>query len=309
MDRKRVVFLGNHDVGLAVLEALRGSADLVGIVAHPEDPEDGVRYGSVFEWAKRSGIDAIRGKAKSAEVEAFVRERHPDLLVVADYRYLLPKSLLDLVGGNAVNFHPSLLPRFRGRAPINWAIIEGEDEIGLTAHFIDDGVDTGDILMQRSITLSKADDVGDALARLVPLYAEMAAALVRDWDALAASRKRQPAPDRPPYPARRPQDGLIDWNQPADRVHDFIRALAKPYPGAFSIHDEAGRIVFWKARPATNAPSDTPSGTVVACNETELVVACDEGALSVNSWSDETGGERPPIPAGSAFETEKGNRG
>jgi len=133
----RIVFLGNHTVGVKVLDTLNEVANLSGVVAHPPDPDDGVRYASVYEWSLEHRIPVIRGRAKDAVVHGFIRDRCPELLWVTDYRYLLPAEVLNLAPWGAVNLHPSLLPEYRGRASVNQAIINGETRLGLTAHFIE----------------------------------------------------------------------------------------------------------------------------------------------------------------------------
>ena len=136
----RIAFLGNHTVGVRALGTLASAVDVVAVVAHPPDPEDGVRYESVFEFAKKHGLPAIRGKPGQTHVRELLQEASPELIWVTDYRYLLPIELIDQARLGAVNLHPSLLPRYRGRAPVNWAILHGESELGLTAHFIDEGM-------------------------------------------------------------------------------------------------------------------------------------------------------------------------
>ena len=142
----RILFLGNHTLGVRSLNALAQSNAIVGVVAHPQDSEDGVHCESVFEHASGAGLSVARFKGRDPALERYVRGVRPDLLWIADYRYLLPQSVLDLAPLGAVNLHSSLLPHYRGRAPIHWAILRGERELGLTAHFIDEGVDSGDII-------------------------------------------------------------------------------------------------------------------------------------------------------------------
>ncbi len=155
----RILFLGNHTVGVRTIDTLRLHSNLVGIVAHPEDPEDGVRYESVFCEAKKTGIPAIRAAGTSPALKEFIKSICPDLIWVVDYKYLLSKEIIDLAPMGAINFHPSLLAAYRGRASINWAIFRGESRLGLTAHYIDKGMDLlGDCKNQiRSMFLETED--------------------------------------------------------------------------------------------------------------------------------------------------------
>ncbi len=133
----RIAFLGNHTVGVIVLKLLFKEKDIVGVVAHPADPEDGIRYRSVYKFAVKHCLPVIRAKGKDKNHEQFIREKKPDLLWITDYRYLIPKNIISLAPLGTINLHPSLLPKYRGRAPVNWAIINGETILGLTAHFVD----------------------------------------------------------------------------------------------------------------------------------------------------------------------------
>src|SRR5262245_39304488 len=132
----RVLFLGNHTVGTKTLAAIAETETVVGVVAHPEDPEDGVRYESVYGLALSRGWKVLRGGGKDTKVDEFIRQAKPDLLWITDFRYLLPAPLLNIAPLGVVNLHPSLLPKYRGRAPINWAILKGETTLGLTAHYV-----------------------------------------------------------------------------------------------------------------------------------------------------------------------------
>lgn len=272
----KTVFLGNHTVGVEALGQLlrHPQVEVVGVVAHPEDPEDGVVYRSVHAFASEEGLPVIRGRARDEEVGRFVEGRQPDLIWVTDYRYLLPREVIDLAPLGAVNLHPSLLPAYRGRAPINWAIIHGESRLGLTCHWIDDGVDTGNIIEQLSYSLADHEDVGDALTRLYPLYREITRlGLDKICAGKAEGTPQIVPPDSPVFPGRKPDDGLVSWEKSGREIVNLIRAVARPYPGAFSLVN-GGRVMFWKAA-LSSRPCDAPPGTVCAVDE--------EGALLVSS--------------------------
>ena len=141
----RLLFFGNHTVGVRALAAAAELTEVVGVVAHPPDPEDGLRYESVADFATAQGWPVLRAVGRDAGVAAFVAAQRPDVIWITDYRYLLPAAVVALAPLGAINLHPSLLPKYRGRAPVNWAILHGESELGLTAHRVDDGMDTGDV--------------------------------------------------------------------------------------------------------------------------------------------------------------------
>ena len=273
----RIAFLGNHTVGVRALGTLASAVDVVAVVAHPPDPEDGVRYESVFEFAKKHGLPAIRGKPGQTHVRELLQEASPELIWVTDYRYLLPIELIDQARLGAVNLHPSLLPRYRGRAPVNWAILHGESELGLTAHFIDEGMDSGDIILQAPFRLERNEDVGDALNKLLPIYEAVTREVIGFFEGDQIPRRKQDESKATCFPARRPDDGQIDWDRPAEEVLNLIRAVASPYPGAFSFLDNA-RVRFWKACP-TRREAPAQSGDVIRIESRGPVIACGEGAL------------------------------
>ncbi len=277
----KVLFLGNHTVGVRTLATLRNVVEVVGVVAHPQDPEDGVRYESVFAYAKSHGLQVIRGAAKNSDVNAFVAGARADLLWVTDYRYLLPMSLVKLSAFGAVNLHPSLLPKYRGRASINWAILNGESTLGLTAHYIDEGMDTGDIIEQVSFNLRQDQDVGDALRLLYPRYEAVASRVLGYFRAGKVPRNAQDHSQATSFLRRKPDDGEIDWRQNAVNIVNLVRAVAAPYPGAFTKH-EGSKLMIWRAS-VVNAEKNTSHqpGVVMARTSSGLVVACGDGCVLV----------------------------
>lgn len=291
----RVLFLGNHTVGVETLATiLDGGDQVVGVVAHPPDPEDGARYRSVFATATERGLDVERITGRDPALAEFVAARTPDLLWVTDYRYLIPADVIALVPLGAVNLHPSLLPRYRGRASLNWAIIEGERELGLTAHFIDAGMDSGDIIAQRRFELGEHEDVGHALDRLYPVYRELTSLVLDAFRRGQVPRSPQDHALATSFPARRPADGLVDWSQPSVRVRDLVRAVARPYPGAFTFH-RGLKITVWSA---TLHEAEGQPGEVVDVSADGPVVAAGRGAVALMETEAEQDGSPVELAVG-----------
>lgn len=276
----KIFFLGNHTVGVRVLEEIIKTQAIVGVVAHPPDPEDGVKYLSVYDFAIHHSLKVIRSDAKGDIVQKLIDETKPDLLWVTDYRYLLPNSLIRKAPLGAVNFHPSLLPKYRGRAPINWAILNGETELGLTVHFIDEGMDSGDIIAQQKFTLTQEQDVGDALEMLYPIYQELTLLTLRFFESGQVPRAPQDHLQATSYPKRRPKDGLIDWELSASHIHNFVRALARPYPGAFTYLGDQ-KIIIWKSYLGYKIHDSKPGQVISNDSDNSFCVACGEGTLKV----------------------------
>lgn len=296
----RILFLGNHTVGVRALQAILEEDQVVGVVAHPPDPEDGVRYLSVHDYARAQGLSVVRMAGRDPRLRHLAREAQPDLLWVTDYRYLLPQAVLSLAPLGAVNLHPSLLPRYRGRAPLNWAILNGERHLALTAHVVDEGPDCGDIIEQIRFELRADQDVGDALEILYPLYQQITRRVLHHFRTGQVPRRSQDERQATMFPRRRPEDGLIHWNQPAARVHNLIRAVTKPYPGAFT-YCRKSKITIWKARPEPGLSTGTPGQVISAGPDPEFCVTCGDGLLRVLDFIAEPALDQGPSLSPSTF--------
>jgi len=285
----KVVFFGNHDVGIAALKILNTYVEVVGVVAHPMDPEEGSRFASVYEFALENRLRVIRGRGKDPAVLEFVRDLSPDLAWVTDYRYILPNQIFSIPKLGSVNLHPSLLPKYRGRAPINWAILRGETQIGLSAHFIDDGVDTGDIIKQVAITLNSGQDVGDALKALMPLYQTLTKDVIDFFRSGNVPRQVQILSKGSIFPARTPEDGRIDWSKSATDICNLVRAVSHPYPGAFS-QMKMGRIYVWKASVSDlSSKADVSPGSIIGLGKNnQPKIQCGNGILEIINWTSDT---------------------
>jgi methionyl-tRNA formyltransferase len=291
----RIAFLGNHTVGVVVLKILLQESDVVAVIAHPFDPEDGTRYRSVYNFAVEHDLSAIRAKGKDEQLERFIEDRKPDLLWITDYRYLVPENIISLTPLGAINLHPSLLPKYRGRAPINWAIINGETNLGLTAHLVDDGMDTGDIIYQESFFLSQDQDVGDALKILYPLYGLITQKVLKAFESGNIPRRSQNHLAGTVFSKRIPADGLIDFTSPAISVWNLIRAVSRPYPGAFS-YLNGKKIFLWKAQPSEiHINAGTFPGSIQKVDSRGFHIQCGDGPLCITDFSFE--GKKQTITA------------
>ncbi|TRZ98371.1 MAG: formyltransferase [Rhodocyclaceae bacterium] len=232
----RAIVFAYHNVGVRCLSVLLAhGVNVVCVVTHQDSPNETIWFDSVAELAARHDVPVITPEdpndpAVVAELAALL----PDFLFSFYYRLMLKAPLLALPKQGAWNMHGSLLPRYRGRVPVNWAIIHGERETGATLHRMLEKPDAGGIIAQQAVPILP-DDTALEVFNKVTLAAEMA--LDRVLPELLAGRavaKPQDLAAGSYFGARRAEDGRIDWNQPASVVHDLIRAVAPPYPGAFS---------------------------------------------------------------------------
>jgi methionyl-tRNA formyltransferase len=230
------VVFAYHDVGVRCLGALLSAGMRIPlVVTAPDDPGETRWFASVATTAAEYGLPvAAPADATAPELEQQVRALRPDFLFSFYYRSLLGSALLGAARRGALNMHGSLLPKYRGRAPVNWAILNGERESGATLHYMVAQADAGDIVDQMSVPILEDDDARAVFAK-VTLAAEIV--LVRSLPGLIAGT----APRRPQrlepgqyFGRRGPEDGRIDWSWPARRIHDLVRAVAPPFPGAFA---------------------------------------------------------------------------
>ncbi|MFO1425810.1 MAG: formyltransferase [Steroidobacteraceae bacterium] len=235
MTASAVVF-GYSEVGVRCLQVLLSAGvDVRLVVTHEDDPNEHRWYGSVAEVARDYAVPCIT--PPDARDPALLRRLHglaPDFIFSFYYRSLLGDELLGCARRAALNMHGSLLPKYRGRAPLNWAILHGETETGATLHHMVARADAGDIVDQQAVPILLDDDARIVFGKIT-VAAEMVLvrSLPRLIDGTAAARA-QPILEGQYFGRRRPEDGRIDWGWPAKRMHDLVRAVAPPYPGAFA---------------------------------------------------------------------------
>lgn len=245
MSTARAVVFAYHDVGVRCLRALlAGGVDIALVVTVPDDPRERQWYASVAAAAADYGLDVIApAEANTPELARTLAQLKPDFLFSFYYRALLDAPLLACAREGALNMHGSLLPKYRGRAPVNWAILRGERETGATLHYMTARADAGDIVDRQAVPILIDDDAREVYAK-VTVAAEMI--MVRSLPGLiAGTAARIPQQILPGeyFGRRRPEDGRIDWSRPAREVHNLVRAVAPPFPGAFaSVNGERWEI-------------------------------------------------------------------
>jgi len=258
----RAVVFAYHNVGVRCLKALlaRG-VDVRLVVTHEDNPHEQIWFESVAAVAADYGIATIAPEdSNAAEVVARVAAARPDVLFSFYYRAMLKAPLLALPSCGALNTHGSLLPKYRGRVPINWAIIHGETETGATLHYMTTKPDDGDIVAQTAVPILP-DDTAKEVFDKVTVAAEITLhEALPGLVAGTAPRRPQDASLASYFGARKPEDGVIDWSKSATEIHNLVRAVAPPYPGARTTLDgRPARLlrtrVLDRAAAAVGAPS------------------------------------------------------
>ncbi len=245
----RAVVFAYHNVGARALRTLlAGGMQIELVLTHPDDPGETIWFESVAAVAAEHGIPvALVDLSVPPELQARVAAIHPDYLFSFYFRRMLPPALLATARIAALNMHGSLLPKYRGRVPVNWAVLHGERETGATLHVMEAKPDAGDIVAQQAVPVLPDDTAKDVFDK-VTVAAEIAL-----WSVLPQLMRGQ-LPRRPNplaqgsyFGGRKPEDGRLDWTRPAAELYNLIRAVAPPYPGAF-FESGGRRLVVARAR-------------------------------------------------------------
>jgi methionyl-tRNA formyltransferase len=240
--------------------------------------------------AAAEGLDQLVQPPRP-EIDGFagrLRDLEPDLLLVWHYSMVLPPVVLQTPRLGSVNVHPGLLPEYRGAHVLQWAIVNGERETGVTLHYLDEGIDTGPVIAEQRVPITEDDDAASLAAALQDAGLEL---MRRHWHAMSSgSAKASPQPGGGRYwPLRTPADGVIDWTQPAVRIRDLVRALVPPWPGA-TFRLDGDEVVVDRAEvvDGTGEP-----GTVLSVEDDRVVVAAGEGAVAIVALRGEDGAVAP----------------
>ena len=300
-----LVFFGNNDRGIVCLEELvaRGySIPLV--VAHPDAIP--VKQKSVKATAERMGIRVIQpANVNNPDVVRQIAQvaTEDDIFVLAGYGQIIKQEILGLPRKACLNLHGGKLPQYRGSSPINWMILNGESEGGISIIEVDHGIDTGDILAQRFFEIGIDDDAASIQAKTLKLFPAMLDSTLQAVQAGTATRIRQARNEGSYYPVRTPADGLILWDQmTAWQVYNLVRALVKPFPGAFSYIDRA-KVYVWRARLMEEQIIGIP-GRIYGVRDGGVVVMCQDRCIMLETLQME-GGE--VVPASQIIQRRGGN--
>ncbi|HEV8193777.1 MAG TPA: methionyl-tRNA formyltransferase [Ktedonobacterales bacterium] len=289
MEPIRVLFMGTPDFAVPSLAALAGRVEavrqLAGVVTRPDKPAGRgrqVAYAPVKQFAVEHGIPVFQpGPLRRPEALQQLRELAPDMIVVAAFGQILPPEVLALPRHGSLNVHASLLPRWRGASPINAAILAGDMETGVTVMLMDEGLDTGPVLAQRTTPIGPEETAGELSDRLANLGAALLVETIPRWLAGEITPKPQDEAQATLTRLLTKEDGRLDWARPGDHLARQVRAFT-PWPGAFTTWDRRTLKVL-RAR-AISAPNDLLPGTCFALQDpasVSLACVCGQGALAL----------------------------
>jgi UDP-4-amino-4-deoxy-L-arabinose formyltransferase/UDP-glucuronic acid dehydrogenase (UDP-4-keto-hexauronic acid decarboxylating) len=277
----KAVVLAYHNIGCAGIEALlRNGFEIGAVFTHKDDPNEVIWFNSVAELAASKGIPVFAPDDINHPMWVQkIRDMKPDIMFSFYYRNMIKKPLLEIPPAGCLNLHGSLLPAYRGRCPVNWVLINGETETGVTLHYMTPRPDDGDIVAQKSILISN-DDTAKSL------HLESAQASAAMLDEILPLIKKGKAPRSPQdnskasyFGGRKPADGEIDWNMGAAEIRNLVRATTRPYPGAFSFISDTKCFIWSVSELPQQGPKPAP-GTIVSIDP--LVVACGKGLVRVD---------------------------
>ena len=279
MKKFRVIFMGTPEFAVPCLAALYENCDVIGVVTQPDKPRGrGQKLvpSPVKAWAEAHGLPVWQPKKiKEEAFTAFLEEQKPDLMVVVAFGQILSQRILDIPPYGCINVHGSLLPRYRGAAPMQWCVIDGEKKTGVTTMFMDAGLDTGDMLLKAEFPIGPDTTLEEVHDGLMELGAEV---LIETLEALSAGTLRR-IPQTNYAPMLTKETGHIHWAEPAKKIHDLVRGLDS-WPGAYTFLG-GKKYKIWRTRCTAEKTAEQP-GTILRADKKEgLFVAAGDGVLEV----------------------------
>jgi methionyl-tRNA formyltransferase len=281
-----LVVFAYHDVGYECLDVLIGRRERIAAVfTHEDNPGERIWFRSVAELAERHGIPVHRpASVNTPDWIAHIRALEPALIFSFYYRNMICQEILDVPALGALNMHGSLLPKYRGRVPINWAVLKGETETGVTLHYMVKRADAGDIVDQQAVPIGPRETAFEIFHKVTAAARIVLERQIENLKQGRAPRLRQVESEATYFGGRTPEDGRIDWTQSAASIFNLIRAVTHPYPGAFTTV-EGRRLYIWRAEPVPSSPDchyNREAGTI--CSTAPLRVSTHDGCLEITSW-------------------------
>lgn len=291
----RIVFMGASELGWKCCRAiLEMNQQIVGVFSIPRDFKiswsknavSNVQYFGFEDIAREASVPLVYYDTSKpvSEYKVLLHQMKPDMLVVIGWYYLLPRSLRDIAPLGAVGIHASLLPKYRGGAPLVWAVINGENRAGVSLFHLEDGVDTGDLIGQREFSIDDTDQIANVLRNATKSSVSLVKKYIPLLENGTAPRIIQDDTESTTFPQREPSDGVIAWkDQSVLQVHNWVRAQSRPYPGAFTYFGNE-KVTIWKGAPSNRKSSFLPGELLFGNGEIAKplgVVCADNGVYDV----------------------------
>ena len=277
----RIVFMGTPEFAVPSLKALvEAGHEICGVFTQPDKPKNRgmkLQQSPVKEYALSIGLPVFQPeKMRDGEALGILKDLSPELIAVAAYGKILPTDILSLPRLGCINVHSSLLPKYRGAAPINWAILNGEDETGVTIQYMAEGVDTGDILAQAKTPIDLNENAAQLFDRLARMGAELLAKTAGEIEAGTAKAVPQDNSQSSHASMLSREQSPMDWTHTARQLHDQVRGLY-PWPAATTVLDGVRCKVL--RTQLDRGAADAPAGTVLQADKHGLRIACGDGEI------------------------------
>jgi methionyl-tRNA formyltransferase len=290
----RLIFMGYSNVGYVCLEVLielcrQLQDEIVAVVTHEDDPQERIWFQSVKELAQAHNVPVYTpANPNDPAFVELLRSLKPDFIFSCYYRLMLKQAILDIPTKGALNLHGSLLPRYRGRCPLNWVLIHGEPLTGLSLHYMEAKPDAGDLVAQVQVPIAEEDTAWTLSEKMTAAAAKLMRQAYPLLRAEAAPRIRQDHSKASYFGGRRPEDGRISWQQSARQIYNLIRAVTHPFPGAFTTW-QGKKLFLWAAKVDKEyAGPPLPPGSVRQEGD-RLLIGTGDGVLLVSAaqWEGE----------------------
>ncbi|MCX7842934.1 MAG: methionyl-tRNA formyltransferase [Clostridia bacterium] len=287
----RIIFMGTPEFAVPCLDMLvKEGYDVAAVITQPDKPKGrGNRLAAppVKEYALEHGLEVLQPvKVRTKEYALQLRSYKPDLFVTCAYGRILTGEVLGIPPMGCINVHASLLPLYRGAAPIQWAIINGEKETGITTMYTDEGLDTGDMLLKKAIAITDDMTAGELHDKLSVMGAEV---LKETLEKLKEGKlERIPQPEGATYaPIIEKDMGRINWSKPALHIHNLVRGT-DPWPGAFTTYAN-GRMRIWKTQVVDGSKEGLEPGTILKVSKEGIFAACGSGVVKITEIQTDSG--------------------
>ncbi len=284
----KTVVLAYHNIGCIGIKALLDHGfDIQAVFTHQDNPQENLWFDSVAELAAENGLQVFAPDNINHPLWVDrIRELAPDIIFSFYYRSMVGPEILQIPANGCLNLHGSLLPKYRGRCPVNWALVNGEDETGVTLHYMTPQPDNGDIVAQQRIAITPEDTALILHGKLTATAGKLLDTTLPGLLAGQITRIPQDHSQASYFGGRKPADGVINWQQSAEQIYNLIRAVTRPYPGAFSYLGNQ-KVLLWSVTPVEGDTAQQPG---MVLSENPLVINCGQGALEVRAGQVEEGG-------------------
>ncbi|AKB17610.1 methionyl-tRNA formyltransferase [Methanosarcina sp. WWM596] len=303
-NRINTIFFGNNGL---ILDCLIENSNVKSVFCQPLEKSNVNRI-KITETTDKSFIPFHEpDRIELYNYIDYIKDSNPDLIVVCGYKYIIRNEIFNIPRFKSINIHPSYLPYYRGQHVVNWAIANGENETGVTIHFVDKGIDTGDIIVQKKIPILFEDSANTLHYRI---YHEACELLKYVLNTISSGKvlqaEKQDDSKASYFRPRTPENGIIDWNRDGIEIYNLIRALVKPWPGAYG-YIKGKKIIFWGAQFEADSSNYSSLGEIIASSDSNFIISVKGGKLSIDNYAvlDKNGNEtKLELRIGDKFEKE-----